>query len=190
MKKVDFEKLVSDITSENITLFVLENQDAVKWYDKRYLKNFDAITPETKYGVSVDNGSIIDFDFKSGKNMDNLLKTFITQYASKKQEYGIVDGEVRKLNKTEVLDKIIKNNQDRVHKGLFYTTLYGIGMWDFFNSPMIHNILNKEMSSFLKSMGINYHNEYSDAGWVFRYKFNLPIEKTNELLNKFTVKND
>jgi len=187
MKKQEFEQLVSDITGETITLWILKNQNAVKWYDKKYLKNFDTITPETKYGVSVNDGSMIDFDFKSGKNIDNLLKTFITQYASKNQQYGIVDGEVRRLNKKEVLDKIVERNQDRVHKGLFYTTLYGIGLWDFFNSTMVHNLLDKEMGSFLKSKGIEYSNEYSDAAWVYRYKFTMQIEKTNELLANFKM---
>ena len=183
MKKIDFENLVSDITGDTITIWILENQDAVKWYDKTYTKNFDVITPQTKYGVCIDGD--IDFDFKSGKNIDNLLKTFITQYTSKKQEYGVVNGEVKRLTKEEVLNKIIDKNQDRVQKGLFYTTLYGIGLWDFFNSTMIHNILDKEMSGFLKSNGIDYKNEYSDAGWVYRYKFTMPIEKINDLLNKF-----
>lgn len=181
----EFENLATSITGDEIRLFLLTNQDAVKWYDKQYTRAVDTIQLETKYGVSVNDGSTVDFDFKTGKTADNLLKTFITQFTSKIVKYDLVDGEVVKLNKKQNLDNIIKRNEDRVEYGLFYTTLYGVGMFDFFNSKMIHNMLDAQMSSFLKSKDIEYKNEYSDAGWVFRYKMNTPIEVTNELLTEF-----
>ena len=181
----EFENLATSITGDEIRLFLLTNQDAVKWYDKQYTKAVGTVQLETKYGVAVNDVSTVDFDFKTGKSDDNLLKTFITQFTSKIMRYGLVDGEVVKLNKKQNLDNIIKRNEDRVEYGLFYTTLYGVGMFDFLNSKMIHNMLDEQMSSFLTSKGIEYKNEYSDAGWVFRYKMNTSIEETNELLTEF-----
>lgn len=186
MELKEFETLVSDIVSEKITLFLLTNQEAKKWYEQKF-ERATLLQTDTIYGVLRDSGTI-DFMFKTGKNEDTLLKTFITQYTTKVKQYDLIDGEVVELKKQQKLEKLIKANQDRVHKGLFYTTLYGIGLWDFFNSTMTHNLLHKEMDSFLNSNGIKYQNEYSDAMWVWRYKFNMPIEKTNKLLNKFKVK--
>jgi hypothetical protein len=181
----EFENLTTSITGDDITLFLLKNQNAVKWYEKEYVKATGKIELETKYGVSINDGRMIDFDFKTGKNIDNLLRTFITQFTSKVVKYECANGVIEKLNKKQNLDRIVKRNEDRVEYGLFYTTLYGIGMFDFFNSRMIHNVLDKQMSSFLNSKNIDYKNEYSDAGWVFRYKIPTPIETTNELLTEF-----
>jgi hypothetical protein len=186
MKIDDFESLVSDLVDDKITLHILKDQTAKKWYDKEYARAKDEILDDTIYGVCIDSGTI-DFDFKTGKNKDSLLKTFISQYSSKVCKYDLVDGQVQRLNKKQVLDKIVKHNDHRVHKGLFYTTLYGIGMWDFFNSDMVHNILHKEIDAFLKANEVKYTNEYSDARWVFRYKFNMDIENTNQLLSKFNM---
>lgn len=186
MNLQEFETLVSDIVSEKITLFLLTNQDAKKWYEQKF-ERATTLENDTIYGVLRDRGGTIDFMFKTGKNEDTLLKTFITQYTTKVKEYDVIDGEMVELKKQQKLEKLIRANQDRVHKGLFYTTLYGIGLWDFFNSKMTHNLLHKEMDSFLNSNGIKYQNEYSDAMWVWRYKFNTHIKETNELLNKFKI---
>ena len=188
MKLEDFERLVSDITECKVKLFLLTNQNAKKWYEQEF-KRATSIELNTIYGVVTDDGSMIDFNFKTGKNEDSLLRTFLTQYTQKVKQYELIDGEIVELNKKQKLDKIITSNKnsDRVHKGLFYTTLYGIGMFDFLNSQLVHNILHKKIDEFLKSNGVNYTNEYSDAAWVFRYKFEMPIEKTNDLLNKFKM---
>jgi len=186
MKIEEFEQLASDIVDDKITLHILKDQAAKKWYDKEYVRAKGEILNDTIYGVCIDSG-MIDFDFKTGKNKDSLLKTFISQYSSKVSKYDLIDGQVQKLNKKQVLDIVVKRNENRVHKGLFYTTLYGIGLWDFFNSSMVHNILHKEIDAFLKANGVKYTNEYSDARWVFRYKFNMDIESTNELLSKFKI---
>jgi len=186
MNRIDFENLVSTLVSEKITFKVLENQQAKKWYDKKYI-TFDSLGKETIYGVIIND--TIYFDFKTGKNEDSFLKTFISQYTSKRKKFGVVNDELVELNKKQLLDTILEKNKDRVYKGLFYTTLYGIGLWDFFCSQKTHDILTKEMSSFLNGKNISFKNEYSDAMWVYRFKFNTPIEKTNELLKEYNSTN-
>ena len=182
-----FEKTVSEIVGQKIELFELLDQTAKKWYDKKYNKcnNDSEIKLNFVYGVCIDNSSIIEFDFKVGKTIESLLKTFITQYTTKVSEYEVIDGVFTKLSKEQKLKKIVEKNQERVHFGLFYTTLYGIGLWDFFNSRHSHEILTKKMNDFLQSKNIEYKNEYSEAGWVYRYKINLNITDTNKLLKSF-----
>lgn len=182
-----FEKLVSEIVGQKIELFELLDQNAKQWYNQKFNKctNESKIKLSFIYGVCIDNSSIIEFNFKVGKTIESLLKTFITQYTTKVSQYDIIDGFFTKLTKEQKLKKILDRNKDRVYFGLFYTTLYGIGLWDFFNSKETHETLTKQMNEFLKSQKIDYKNEYSEAGWVYRYKFNLDIVKTNELLKKF-----
>lgn len=183
MKNIQsFEKLVSAIVDEPIRFQLLENQAAKKWYEKTYIKA-EEFTPSTTYGVIIDG--TIDFDFKTTVDPDGLLKSFISQYTSKRKQYDYVDGQVVVLNKKQLLDKITRANSDRVHFGLFYTTLYGIGLWDFFNSRTSHDTLTATLSKFLAENGIKFSNEYSDAGWVYRFRFGTPIEQTNQLLNQF-----
>lgn len=183
MKNIQsFEKLVSAIVDEPIRFELLENQSAKKWWDKRYVKAQE-FTPSTTYGVIIDG--VIDFDFKTTTDLDGILKSFISQYTSKRKASDYVDGQMVTLSKKQLLDRIVQKNSDRVHFGLFYTTLYGIGLWDFFNSQLSHRILTDTLSKFLLDNGVKFSNEYSDAMWVYRFKFNTHIEQTNELLRKF-----
>lgn len=182
-----FEKLATEIIGQKVELYELINQSSKYWYDKKYNKcsSESEIKLDFIYGVCIDGNPAIDFEFKVGKTIETLLKTFVTQYTNKVTQYDMVDGFFTKLSKEQKLKKIIDRNKDRVYFGLFYTTLYGFGLWDFFNSKETHKKLTEQMNLFLDSEKINYQNEYSDAAWVYRYKFNLDIVKTNELLKKF-----
>ena len=126
MKKIDFEKLINEILKEygfeyEIRLGLLIDQNAKKWYDKKYRFDFDEITENTKYCVYYDN--MVEFDIKVGK-IDNLLKSFLTQFSSKVQIYK---GDGVWFSKKEIFNGIVEKNTNRVYSGLFYTTLYGIG---------------------------------------------------------------
>jgi hypothetical protein len=182
MNKQQFEQLISSLTDKKIKIFVLENQDAKKWYDKKYI-DCATIQAVTTYGISYDG--LIQFEFKSTKDEDGFLKSFINQYCSKAGGYEIVDGELVKMTKESHLNKIVKANSDRVQKGLFYTTLYGIGLWDFFCGEQAHNTLESSLSEYLTSKGIKWSNEYSEARWVYRFKFQMDIEDINQLLNEY-----
>ena len=189
MNKLTFTSLINSILNNakigsiNIEFKLLENQNAKKWYDKQYTSNFTEIAENTIYGVKYDG--CIMFDFKTGK-IDNLLKSFLIKFTSRFTEYRLIDGYYKTVSiKDEVMAKIIEHNQDRVDKGLFYTTLYGIGFWAILSSRKDQEIA-KELATYLKSKNIEYSNEYSDAGWVYRFKINKSIELHNELLANFS----
>jgi hypothetical protein len=187
MNKANFQNLINDILVgsgyESIEICLLENQQAKKWYDKKYTRNFDKITENTVYGISIDN--MIEYDFKSGK-IENLLKSFLVKYASRKTEYRIIDGCFKTVSiKNEVMQNIIQKNQNRVLSGMFYTTLYGIGFWCIFSSKN-DMVIAKNLHSFLNDKNIPYENEFSDAGWVYRFVINKDVEMHNDLLKEFS----
>lgn len=188
--KEEFEELINDILHKAgydvvIHLLLLIDQTATKWWEKKYTKEFEDITENTKYGIFYSNSSYVEFDFKTGK-IDNLLKSFITQFSTK---YRYLQEDKNGhwnyvTDKEKVQKTIIEKNQDRVSKGLFYTTLYGIGFWAIFCSKQDVEVA-KMLADYLKSKGVIYSNEWSDAGWVYRFVIGKEIELHNLLLKEF-----
>ena len=185
--KVEFQRLINVLLDnagykEDITFWLLKDQSAKKWYEKSYTSDFVNIEEDTIYGIYYD--SMIQFEIKVGK-IENLLKTFITQF-SRKYKYLVENDGIweYKQDKVCIQKKIIEHNQDRVDKGLFYTTLYGIGFWAILSSKKDKDIA-KDLAIYLQNKNINYSNEFSDAGWVYRFKINKSIEQHNDLLNNF-----
>ncbi len=184
--KIEFESLVSDILhvsgyEEIVKLWLLENQSAKKSYEKKYIPFID-IEEDTIYGVSL-NGNI-EFDIKVGK-IESLLKTFITQFSSKYKSIVLSGGEFKDETKEDIRKNIISKNQNRVSDGLFYTTLYGIGFWAIFCRKADYKDLSG-LSEYLKSKGVTFRNEWSEACWSFRFVICGSIELHNELLTNFT----
>lgn len=185
--KEEFETLVTEILknsgyNEDIKLWLLNDQSAKKWYDKIYTSSFKYIEENTIYGISYGD-RFIEFDLKVGK-IENLLKTFITQFSSKYKRMVCIDGIFEYQKKETIQKQIIEKNQDRVYKGLFYTTLYGIGFWAVFcMSKDIDDTF--KLIKYLNGKNVPYTNELSDAGWVIRFKINKTIEFHNELLTNF-----
>ena len=186
--KEEFENLINDILHKagydvDVTMWLLMDQNAKKWYDKKYTPNFEEITEDTIYALHY-NGCI-QFNIKVGK-IENLMKTFITQFSSKyKWLVEDINGMFNyESNKEQVQKNIIERNQDRVSKGLFYTTLYGIGFWAIFCSKQDIEVA-KMLADYLKSKAIQYRNEWSDAGWVYRFVIGKEVELHNQLLKEF-----
>jgi hypothetical protein len=67
---------------------------------------------------------------------------------------------------------------------LFYTTLYGIWFWALFSSKQDVKVA-KELHEYLKGKSIQFKNEWSDAGWVYRFVINSGVEIHNQLLLNF-----
>lgn len=59
-----------------------------------------------------------------------------------------------------------------------YPTTYGVGIWNMCNWHVKENIA--EVENLMKSRGIEYYNEYSDKGWVYRFK----VSKKQQNLSK------
>jgi len=158
-----------------------------KWWESEYEEAKEPIKTNSIYGICVDGSTSIDYDFKTGKKEDNILKTFISQFISKYQckQFIIKNNNFVYPTKKEVINSL--KNSNRVSKYYFYTTLYGIGYFCIFMSTDKFNETNKLLSTYLKSKNILFTNEYSDANWVYRFVINKDVSIHNELLNNFKL---
>lgn len=179
MTSIEFINFANDFTGKNIKLFKPENN--LK-YASYYPFN-GTLTPSTKYGISF--GDYIVFDFVTGKNEDNFFKTFVTQYINKYQCKQMIfkNGELIYPTKNQCIEKI--KNADRVNKNYFYTTLYGIGVFCYFMRQSTLISYSKVLSKYLESNKITFKNEFSEAGWVYRFCINKDVEVHNQLLTNF-----
>lgn len=187
METKQFEVLVNEVLSNSkiqkqITIKRLIDQTAKKYYDKSY-EPCELLEVGTIYGVIIDG--IVYFDFKVG-SIDSLFKSFLRRFCSSVKEVNFNSELFEYFTKDELLDKIITSNKDRVLKGCFYTTLYGIGFWSIFSSRDDKEIA-KQLHVYLKDNNIKYSNELSEAGWVYRFVIKQGVEIHNALLNNFTV---
>ena len=185
MNKLQIIDFANNILNENIT--ILKQIKSGKWYEQEYTSNFTEIETECFYGVIMNSldGSFntIDYIFKTGKKYDNILKTFVTQYISKyatKTSSEFINGSMVYPTKEKVLNNL-KNN-DIVTKHFFYTTLYGIGWFCFLSSQKAFIKNNEILINYLTEKNIKFKNEFSEAGWVYRFVLNDNIKKHNELL--------
>ena len=62
-----------------------------------------------------------------------------------------------------------------------YPTSYGIGVFVLFSYRNENIKIKNEIENILISKGIQYKNEYSEAGWVFRYKISKSIESLSKI---------
>lgn len=65
------------------------------------------------------------------------------------------------------MQRLLKKN-GLTDKFSVYPTTYGIGVWVFYNWNAQEDI--DKVTKILDERGIEYYNEYSEAGWVYRYK--------------------
>lgn len=59
-------------------------------------------------------------------------------------------------------------------------------MFSFFSQSYIDKV-TKPLAEYLKSKKINFYNEFSDAGWAYRFVINKDLNVHNELLNNFEM---
>lgn len=179
MTSIEFINFANDFTGKTIKLYKPEN-------DLKYASYFPTskdLEPNTKYGISF--GDHIVFDFVTGKNEDNFFKTFVTQYINKYECKQMIfeNGELIYPTKKQCIERI--KNSDRVNKNYFYTTLYGIGVFCYFMRQSTLISYSNVLSKYLESNKIAFKNEFSEAGWVYRFCINKNIELHNELLTNF-----
>lgn len=63
------------------------------------------------------------------------------------------------------MQKLIRKE---INSAWIYPTTYGIGVWVFYNFGAKESI--EKVENLLKKYGVEYHNEFSDAQWVYRFK--------------------
>jgi len=184
MKKEDFIQFAKDVTESDVRV-VLQIKDG-KWYEQEYTKDFNTIEPQQKYGICID-GTTIDFDFKTGKNVDSFFKSFVSQYISKfmmKQLiFDKITNDLRNKTREECYTELKAN--ERVFNSGYYTTLYGIGVFIFIMSEIQFRNHLEKMKIFLNDKNIDFKTEMSEAGWVLRFKFNKSILEINQILKEY-----
>lgn len=164
---------LSSIFCENIELYELLDQDAKKWYERSYKSYPERDFKESfVYGVKIDD--LIQFNF-SVKKFDNLMKSFYTNYINKYLAKQLIIAENGLLERrgVEKSKELIRMNLkgERLHKFLSYSTNYGIGVWVYFVPQKLVDEIKNKIEIVLNKKLIEFENEYSDACWVFRYKF-------------------
>ena len=183
MQTLDFENLAKEVTKLNIKIYEPRNaKDKWTLYDK-----FNGILqPSAVYGIMINDQ--IEYNFKTTLKIDTFFKSFINQhirkYEMKKPSFVMVNGNVVCVypKKEEVIKKY---TSDRVTKYHYYTTLYGIGMFAYFTENIAKATLN--LAKYLESEGIKYYNEYSAAGWAYRFVIKDKVENHNKLLENFNL---
>jgi hypothetical protein len=178
----NIKKMIWDLFGNRIEVY--EQTVPGKWYEAKYEKT-DVIFPNMVYGIRVNGGSI-DYDFKSPKGEDSILKSFLNQYISKYETKTMCvteNGMLGKKTKEQIYEKI--KNDDRVENWVFYTTLYGIGTFCFFMSAKSLAQVHNKMAEYLKSKNVEFRNEFSDAQWVYRFIVNKDVAIHNKLLTDF-----
>jgi len=181
MKTDILKNLAKDLFGENIG-FTKQIRDG-KWYEREYSTDFKEIENGLTYGVIIDGS--ITFDFKASKSPDNIIKTFINQFISKYEAKKFDFETMQPIGLKKAKSKFI--NSDRVFKSYFYTTLYGIGYFCYFMNQEVHNKTKKLLSDYLKSKKIDFTNEFSEAGWVYRFLINKGVSTHNYLLSEFKI---
>ena len=137
-----------------------------------YDNNVNEMPPE--------EASILHIGFyENGEDYESIFKG-IKIPKKKKLDIEYV---MNKLNS----DKVYKNFSDNFNKILkeklpnvsAYPTSYGIGFFALYKSSET----KKQIEEILDEYGIKYTTEYSDAGYVFRYK----ISKSKENIEKISL---
>jgi hypothetical protein len=185
MEVSQLEKLVREITGNILEIYLPEDPNC-KY--SNYTRVNGELNPSTKYGVKVNRDSYIEYNFTTSKNPETFIKTFITQYISKyEMKQGtteFIDGKVVFVypKKAEVINRL---TTDRVTKYHYYTTLYGIGIFSLFTANIAK--ATEKLAEHLKKQGVEYHNEHSDAHWVYRFVISKGVETHNNILNNFNI---
>jgi hypothetical protein len=184
MKAQQFENLAQEVTGQRIQLYEPHNPND-KW--SSYSKFNGDLQPSTKYGININNEGII-YDFKTTTKVETFFKSFINQhiqkYEMKQMNFELIDGKVHTIYPTK--EEVVKKyTTDRVTKYHYYTTLYGIGMFAFFTKDVA--IATANLAKYLNDKGIKFYNEYSDAGWAYRFVIGKKVEEHNLLLENFEL---
>jgi hypothetical protein len=143
------------------------NYETVAEYEKEIKKFCDRIIDRHCEPYEY-NRLYIEYDGKLIIKKENVKSKEITiemidkLIAKNEKAYSGYYGEFAKN-----MQKLLNEN-GLTDKFSVYPTTYGIGIWVIFNYSAKDEI--KKVTKILNDRGIEYYNEYSEAGWVYRYK--------------------
>ena len=161
-----------------------EQENSVFSYDKIILRI-----------EKINGGKILCYDsfikIKPPANQENLFKVVINSilaYLKRKDIANLkgFDKKVTNLNQDFFEAFKIKNSSYFNHN-LVYPTTYGLGYYCLLLNEATFNEINKKISKFLKENNIDFKNEYSDACWVYRFKFKSLKENNVKLLSNLIL---
>lgn len=180
-----FNALIQSITNEKIMLLCNDNESM----------ELDCIYTVVAIEKNKDNKYIFEFEFKTPKNIDKLVSSFISQFCSKFkknlpqfEKYGRGSLGHHRYSKDGLLS-IIKDRFNDLSfisfycKYGFYYTNYGIGIY----IPFLDVKFLDSMNLFLKNNNIPYKNELSKKEFVYRYLININKDYHANLLTKFSL---
>lgn len=156
MMKWDGEKFIkpyeNGITEEQVQKEAQESFDRFMENEYWQMSNNIWVFMEDGFCFCIKNlqkYKVYDKDF-----IEKKINTQLKKYTSK---YGDFAKKVQKMMQNEGLGSFF-----------VYPTTYGIGVWQFYNFKA--NEDTKIVRKTLNKLGIEYSNEWSNAGWVFRFK--------------------
>lgn len=160
-------------------------------------------------------GRKISFKWIAPKSDDKYLRSFITAFCSKyrepnpanyttcapyfspawsemepeKQEFAYMHHAGFMYSKKDLMDQVESNfNKPGITNGLnrygFYATEYGVGTFVLFATRYVEQSIT-DMANYLKKQNITFSNEYSEAGWVLRFKINANKQIHENILSSF-----
>ena len=154
----------SKATEEGRTNVLFESMEEFEEYCRKFADN-TVVRHCDPYEY---NKLFIEYDGKMIVKKENVKSKEITiemidkLIAKNEKAYSGYYGEFAK-NMQRLL-----NENGLTDKFSVYPTTYGIGIWVIFNYSAKEEI--NKVTKILNDREIEYYNEYSEAGWVYRYK--------------------
>lgn len=211
MNRNNFEKLIHLVTGRDFNI-----RQQAGWNDYSQPDELMPETRYNVYRILPVTGRTVSFDWTTPKADERFLRSFITSFTSKyrepdphhydreyggkqyrwedkteqEKEYAYTHHVSNMYSKKELLAQVEANfKNETITNGLirygFYPTEYGVGIFCYWLTDAVQEAV-KTMHNFLKTNGIPYSNEYSDARWVYRFKLNISKETHTQLLAKLT----
>lgn len=112
-----------------------------------------------------------------------------TDKTPEQQEYAYSHHASNMYDKKQLMSQVESNfNNPSITQGLnrygFYATEYGVGTFVLFATRYVEQSIS-DMAAYLKRQGIAFSNEYSEAGWVLRFKINASKTIHENILASF-----
>lgn len=141
--------------------------------------------------IRVVDNDFNDFSFIIPKNPENLFKSLINSilaFLKKEDNYAKKLGFIESNYKDDFFKAFKIKNSNYFNNYLVYATNYGLGYYCLLLSQNQFNNINKQLETFLKENNINsYKNEFSNACWVYRFKFKSLKENNINLLKNLIL---
>jgi hypothetical protein len=201
MQTANFQNLIQLITGRP---FIIETSDLDLRFETEYF--IYRVLPVTKRKIY--------FKWKSPKSEDKFLRSFITAFTTKyrepnpasynyeyggkyytwdektdeQKEFCYYHHASHMFGKAALMQQVEANfSNEGIASGLikygFYETLYGVGIFCFWMTPGVKAAI-LTMKNHLSNLAVPFSNEFSEAGWVFRFKIGLTKESHLNIINQ------